>query len=171
MFRIALIPIFLAFFYWLPHGEAWAALVFVIAAFSDALDGKIARKRDLITTLGKFIDPLADKLLVLTALAVLVDRNMLPVMVFLIILWRDIAVDGLRIVAASKGKVIAASQWGKWKTACQLVTTTVLLLSRLPWWPQPLYTVVCRALIGLTVLLTVFSAYDYFRKGWMYLKG
>ncbi len=169
--RIALIPVFLLCFFFLPYGEAWSAVIFVAAAISDALDGKIARKRGLITTLGKFIDPLADKLLVLSALAALVAEDMLPVMVLLIILWRDMAVDGLRIVAAAKGEVIAASQWGKWKTTSQLLAITALLLSRLSWWPQPLYMAICQILMILAVLLTIVSGYDYFRKGWRHLQS
>lgn len=168
--RICMIPLFLLVFFLLPQGEAWSALIFAIASASDAVDGKIARKRGLVTTMGKFIDPLADKLLVLTALIALLAHGMIPVVAVAIIIWREISVDGLRILAAEKGEVIAASKWGKLKTTSQMITVLLLLLSKLSVWPQPGYDTLCTIFIWLSVLLTVFSGYDYFRKGWKYLK-
>ncbi len=169
--RIFLIPVFLLAFYCLPYGEAWSAIIFAIAAASDALDGNIARKQGLVTTMGKFIDPLADKLLVLTAMIALQSHAMLPALVVIIILWREISVDGLRILAADKGEVIAASKWGKLKTMGQIFMVIALLLSKLAFWPQPLYTWLCWLLVCFAVLMTIFSGYDYFRKGWKYLKS
>ena len=168
--RICMIPLFLLVFFLLPHGEAWSAVIFAIASASDAVDGNIARKRGLVTTMGKFIDPLADKLLVLTALIALLAHGMIPSLVVAVIIWRVISVDGLRILAAEKGEVIAASKWGKLKTTAQMIMVLLLLLSRLSLWPQPAYSVLCTIFIWLSVILTVFSGYDYFRKGWKYLK-
>ncbi|MEG1662137.1 MAG: CDP-diacylglycerol--glycerol-3-phosphate 3-phosphatidyltransferase, partial [Clostridiales bacterium] len=145
--RIFLIPIFLAGFFCLPHGEAWSAVIFAIAGASDALDGNIARKQGLVTTMGKFIDPLADKLLVLTALIALLSHGMISAVAVAVIIWREISVDGLRILAADKGEVIAASQWGKLKTTSQIVAILALLVSKLSLWPQPLYQILCQILI------------------------
>ncbi|MEG1997906.1 MAG: CDP-diacylglycerol--glycerol-3-phosphate 3-phosphatidyltransferase, partial [Clostridiales bacterium] len=146
------------------------AVIFAIAGASDALDGNIARKQGLVTTMGKFIDPLADKLLVLTALIALLSHGMISAVAVAVIIWREISVDGLRILAADKGEVIAASQWGKLKTTSQIVAILALLVSKLSLWPQPLYQILCQILIWGAVGLTIFSGYDYFRKGWKYLK-
>ena len=125
MLRILLIPVFMVVLYWGFPGATWVALaIFIIASFTDMLDGKIARKYNLVTDFGKFADPLADKLLTTTAfLYMLVDGVCDPV-VLAIILAREFAVSGLRMVAAGApgGKVIAANMWGKVKTALQMLT-------------------------------------------------
>ena len=122
------------------------------------LDGRIARKRNLVTDFGKFIDPVADKLLVLSTLIMLVHLRMLDAWVVIVILCRELSVDGLRMVAVTQGKVIAASPLGKWKTTCQMVLISVMILlnySVYQVWPVTV-------LMGISVALTVISAVDYF---------
>ena len=135
-----------------------AAALFIIGCVTDFLDGRIARKRNLVTDFGKFIDPVADKLLVLTTLIMLIHRQMMPAWIVIVILCRELAVDGLRMVAVTKGKVIAAGPLGKWKTACQMVMISVMLILNLPVYGAWPITV----LAGIVVLLTLGSAVDYF---------
>ena len=135
-----------------------AAALFIIGCLTDFLDGKIARKRNLVTDFGKFIDPVADKLLVLTTLIMLVYLKMMPAWIVIIILCRELAVDGLRMVAVTKGNVIAAGPLGKWKTACQMILISAMLILNLSvyeCWPLAV-------LAGIVVLLTLGSAVDYF---------
>lgn len=135
-----------------------AAVLFIIGCLTDFLDGRIARKRNLVTDFGKFIDPVADKLLVLTTLIMLVYLDMMPAWIVIIILCRELAVDGLRMVAVTKGNVIAAGPLGKWKTACQMILISAMLILNLSVyqsWPLAV-------LAGISVLLTLASAVDYF---------
>ena len=135
-----------------------AAALFIIGCLTDFLDGQIARKRNLVTDFGKFIDPVADKLLVLTTLIMLIYLQKMPAWIVIVILCRELAVDGLRLVAVTKGKVIAAGPLGKWKTACQMVLISAMLLLNLSVyeaWPLTL-------LAAAVVLLTLISAVDYF---------
>ena len=135
-----------------------AAALFIIGCLTDFLDGRIARKRNLVTDFGKFIDPVADKLLVLTTLIMLIRLEMMPAWIVIVILCRELAVDGLRMVAVTKGNVIAAGPLGKWKTACQMVLISVMLILNLSFWSSWPVMV----LTGIMVLLTVVSAVDYF---------
>ncbi len=135
-----------------------AGILFILACITDFLDGKIARKRNLVTDFGKFIDPVADKLLVLTTLVMLVHLKMMPAWVVIIVLCRELSVDGLRMVAVTQGKVIAAGPLGKWKTTCQMVLISIMLVLNLSFsssWPVMVLTVVM-------ILLTIGSAVDYF---------
>ena len=141
-----------------PACRIAAGIVFVIACLTDFLDGKIARKYNLVTDFGKFIDPVADKLLVLTTMIMLVHLRMMDAWIVIVILCRELAVDGLRMVAVGQGKVIAAGPLGKWKTACQMVLITVMLILNLSVWESWPVT----ALMILAVLLTIGSAVDYF---------
>ncbi len=166
--RIAMIPIFAVLALVPTVPGFWAALVFAIASFTDVLDGHIARSRGLITNFGKFADPLADKMLVASALVVLLALGRLPAWALIIILCRDFAVDGLRFIAADKGVVIAASVWGKRKTASQMVMVIALLLQGQ--FNAVAYDVFCAVMIGLAVVLTVYSGVDYLWKGRQYLK-
>ena len=169
--RILMIPLFVVLaLVPLPYGEVWAALVFTIAAISDAVDGKIARGRGLITNFGKFIDPLADKMLVGAAMICLVSMGQLPAWIFVIILCREFAVDGLRLLAVEKGVVIAASNWGKLKTLFQMSMVVILLLQPLAFWPQPFYNILSWIAIIGALLLTIISGYDYLSKGWKFIK-
>lgn len=141
-----------------PACRIAAGILFIIACLTDFLDGRIARKHNLVTDFGKFIDPVADKLLVLTTLIMLIHREMMPAWVVIIVLCRELSVDGLRMVAVTQGKIIAAGPLGKWKTTCQMVLISLMLILDLSFqtsWP-------IMALTGIMVLLTVGSAVDYF---------
>jgi len=154
--RIFLVPVFmLILLAKIPYGDYWAALVFAVAALTDGLDGYIARKSKQITNLGRFMDPLADKLLVTAALISLVEMGRLSSWMAIIIVSREFAVTGLRIIAASKGVVIAASNLGKYKTVSQIVAI-IAALSSFPYFP---------VFIWIAVILTIISGVDYFYKG------
>ena len=122
MIRIFLVPVFLVFITVkdIPYGSIIATVIFIIASLTDQLDGYIARSRNQITNFGKFMDPLADKLLVTAALVSLVELKLVPGWAVVVILAREFAVSGLRTLAASDGIVIAASWWGKNKTVTQM---------------------------------------------------
>ena len=130
MLRIFLVPIFLIFIAMkgITYGTIIATLVFIIASLTDQLDGYIARSRNQVTTFGKFMDPLADKLLVTSALISLVELGLIPSYAAIIIIAREFAVSGLRTIAASEGKIIAASWWGKIKTVIQIISILLLLI-------------------------------------------
>lgn len=129
--RILLIPFFLIFITLenVPYGKFIAIVIFILASITDKLDGYIARSRNQITRFGKFMDPLADKLLVTAALISLVEYHIIPTWVAMIIIAREFAVTGLRAVAASDGIVIAASPWGKVKTVTQIVAIILALVN------------------------------------------
>lgn len=179
--RIFLIPIFIILlsidFNWgewgigesvLPVSHFVAALLFIVAAATDWVDGHYARKYDLVTNFGKFLDPLADKLLVSAALILLVELGFAPAWVVIIIISREFAVTGLRLVASGEGIVLAASNMGKLKTATQMTAIAVLLLHNFPF----SYIGVPIGIIMLYVALffTVLSGYDYFAKNWHVMK-
>ena len=141
-----------------PACRITAAVLFIAGCLTDFLDGRIARKRNLVTDFGKFIDPVADKLLVLTTMIMLIHLEKMPAWIVIVILCRELAVDGLRMVAVTKGQVIAAGPIGKWKTACQMVLISAVLILNLgvfEAWPLALLT-------GIVLLLTLVSAVDYF---------
>ena len=138
-----------------PNGDALAAGVFALAAFSDGLDGYIARRRRDVTTFGKLMDPLADKLLIVAALVSLVSLGRLDAWVAMVIIARELAVTGLRAVAVEQGVVIAASWLGKLKTALQVAAVFALII----WNPSPLAVDV---LVYVAVAVTVISGADYF---------
>lgn len=125
-----MVPVFLVFLLVsaIPYNYFWALLIFIAASLTDMIDGKIARKHNLITDFGKFADPIADKLLVCAALICMIPLKCIPAVAVFIIVGRDTAVDGLRSVAASSGKVIAANIFGKIKTALQMIAVAVSLL-------------------------------------------
>jgi len=130
--RIILAPVFLLFLVWdsLPHNFLIACIIFAIASLTDMLDGNIARKYNLITDFGKFLDPLADKMLVTAALIGLLSLDICNVWVVMIIITREFLVTSLRLVAAGGGKVISASVWGKIKTISQIVAIIYVLVAR-----------------------------------------
>ena len=128
--RIILVPVFVAVMLTNCFGDnsRWVALaIFIIASLTDLLDGKIARKYNLVTNFGKFMDPLADKMLVCSALICLVDLGRIPSWMVIVIVARDFVISGFRLVAAESGKVIAANYWGKFKTASQMVMICLLI--------------------------------------------
>ena len=129
MLRILLIPVFMVVLYWDFPGATWVAVaIFIIASFTDLLDGKIARKYNLVTDFGKFADPLADKMLVTAALLWFVEIGQMPAWALLIVLVREFAVSGLRMIASDKGRVIAAGWSGKVKTASTMVCIVLMFL-------------------------------------------
>lgn len=180
LLRILLVPVFLVFIYVpMPFQYTLALLVFAAASITDALDGNIARKHNLVTTFGKFADPLADKVLVLAALAAFADVDEIPVngIVVIIVATREFLVSGLRLVTAEKGVVVAAGIWGKLKTAFTMVAIVVILLTQVlavdfdllsvdaEFW---LY-VVNSVLVWISVLLTVISGGVYLKGYWKYI--
>ncbi len=138
------------------YSDIFAGLLFIVAALTDTADGYIARKQGLITNLGKFIDPLSDKILVIAALLALVELQRLPGWMVMIIVARDFVVSGVRMVAAVEGRVIAASWMGKAKTVAQIIAI-VMMIFRVPY-----------ALLAMWVclILTVLSGADYVAGGW-----
>ena len=160
--RVILIPFFVVFMLFDITGAAdkWIALViFCVASLTDMLDGKIARKYNLVTNFGKFMDPLADKLLVCTALICLTSMNRLNVIVVLVIIAREFIISGFRLVASDNGIVIAASYWGKFKTVSQMALIIVLIMDLGGVW-----NVVGTVLTWVALLLTVVSLFYFFAK-------
>ena len=140
--------------------DKWIALViFCVASLTDMLDGKIARKYNLVTNFGKFMDPLADKLLVCTALICLTSMDRLNVIVVLVIIAREFIISGFRLVASDNGIVIAASYWGKFKTVSQMALIIVLIMDLGGVW-----NVVGTVLTWVALILTVVSLIDYIAK-------
>lgn len=142
--------------------EIIAVLVFIIAASTDGLDGYIARKRKLVTNLGKLLDPLADKLLITAALISLVEMQRLGAWIAIIIIGREFAVTGLRLIAVEKGHVIAASKLAKWKTTVQIVALVALMLNNFPF--TFVHIPFAQIAIWAAVVITIWSGVDYFVK-------
>lgn len=183
LLRILLVPVYLLCMYLqaIPCRYALALLVFILASVTDALDGHIARKHNLITTFGKFADPLADKVLVLAALAALSDVGNSPVngIVVTIVATREFMVSGLRLVTAEKGIVVAAGIWGKLKTAFTMVTIIAIQLWLMLQVDFGLVNlsegvtfavyVVLWGLVWISVLLTVISGIVYLKGYWKHI--
>ena len=161
LLRIVCVPILVILLSLSSSWSVWAAAaVFALAAATDFLDGHLARKNNWITIFGKFIDPVADKLLVLSALVMLTSLNLLPAWTVILILARELCVDGLRLVAISEGRVIAAGPLGKIKTASQMLMILMLLLLR-----RPLFSFPVGLAAGIWVcFITLWSGIDYFRQ-------
>lgn len=159
LLRILLVPVFVFLLLCPILGDKWVVLaIFCVACLTDFLDGKIARKYNLITDFGKFMDPLADKLLVCSALICLIDLGKLPSWFVVIVIAREFVVSGLRLIAVDNGIVIAASWWGKFKTAFQM-TLIILLLVDLD-----ALKVVTTIVFWATLALTLISMLDYLWK-------
>ena len=141
-----------------------AAAIFIIASLTDMLDGKIARKYNLVTNFGKFMDPLADKLLVCSALICLVELKELPAWMVIVIISREFIISGFRLVASDNGVVIAASYWGKFKTPFQMIAVVLLILG------IPSLSMVTTAVVWIALVLTVISLVDYITKNVNVLK-
>lgn len=183
IFRIILVPVMVVIpFFYIP-GELWEVpismwiinLIFIIASITDKLDGTIARSRNQVTTFGKFLDPIADKILVLAAMMLLVEMNKLPAWIPIIILFREFIVSGYRLVAVENGgNVVAASIWGKLKTVTQMIAIILAFvdtsyygaiftgaLTGYSYWINFAVTV----MMTICVIATIFSGYDYIRNG------
>lgn len=160
--RVIMIPFFVFFLLW-QNGEnrtfrMIALALFIIASLTDLLDGKIARKYNLVTNFGKFMDPLADKLLVCSALICLIELNALPAWMVIIIISREFIISGFRLIASDNGVVIAASYWGKFKTTFQMVSVVLLILD------IPVLAFVTTICVWIALVLTIVSLVDYIYK-------
>ncbi len=176
--RIILVPFFLIFITIrdLPYGKLIAIAIFVIASITDKLDGYIARVRNQVTRFGKFMDPLADKLLVTAALISLVEYHIIPSWAAMIIIAREFAVTGLRTVAAAEGIVIAASPWGKAKTVTQIVAIILALINlnynhvslgiikKFITYPHKFLNITTDVAMAAAIAITIISGLDYFLK-------
>ncbi len=158
--RVCMVPLFMvALMLNTEVSRVVATVIFALASFTDMLDGKIARKHNLITNFGKLMDPLADKILTAAAMVCLVELGDLAAWIVVIILFREYAITGLRSVAASENIVVAANIWGKVKTVCQMIALMLLML-------KPQIVALCGVNLGLilmyvALLLTVYSGVDY----------
>ena len=164
-----LIPFFVFFMlapYFPDNGKYIAVAIFIIASLTDMLDGKIARKYNLVTNFGKFMDPLADKLLVCSAMICLVATGQLASWIVIIIISREFIISGFRLIAADNGIVIAASYWGKFKTVFQMLMIIVLILDIQNVGSQVLGVI----LTYVALILTVVSLIDYIAKNKQVLK-
>lgn len=161
--RVAFIPVYMVFMY-LSGGQSglwmWLALaVFILASLTDYIDGQIARKWNQVSDFGKFLDPLADKLLTIAAMTIFCQWGAMPAWALMIVLTREFAVTGLRLVAVGKGKVIAAGWSGKVKTASTMIGLCA-------WMAFPSVTLLGNIVVGVIVVTTVYSGVEYFIQNW-----
>ena len=188
IFRIILVPIMLVVGIINPEGSLlgvsitfWImGAIFVIASITDKLDGYIARSRNQITTFGKFLDPIADKILVLTAMMIFVEYNRMPAWIPVIVMFREFLVSGFRLVAVSKGEVIAASNWGKLKTVTQMVALILcfadnygfgyFIKNTIDNTGSLVLNIIITVLLIIAVIATIISGWDYISNGKNMLK-
>ena len=157
--RMILIPFFVFFMlapYFEGYGNYIAVAIFIIASLTDMLDGKIARKYNLVTDFGKFMDPLADKLLVCSAMICMIDLKRLSAWFVIIIIAREFIISGFRLIAAENGIVIAANYWGKFKTASQMIMIILLILHF-----DGIFVILEQIFIWLSLALTIISLITY----------
>lgn len=174
MLRIILIPVFVALFVIeFPHHMIWALAVFAIASITDQLDGHLARKNNQVTSFGKLADPLADKLLTISALICFVEEGLwyVPGWAVIIIIARELIVTGIRMIALTDNTVIAASMWGKAKTVSQLITIIVIMVDMIMQSiGQDIFTIgnvsIVLILVVIMTALTLISGVDYVKKNW-----
>ncbi len=169
LFRVILIPFFVAALLIWPDSlsaRAVAEAIFIIASLTDLLDGKIARKYNLVTNFGKFMDPLADKLLVCSAMICLISTGQLAAWIVIIIIAREFIISGFRLIASDNGVVIAASYWGKFKTTFQMLMVIVLIMN----FDNQYWQLLSLALIYISLVLTIISLLDYIIKNRAVLK-
>ena len=163
IFRVFLVPLFMIVLYSNTQYSTYiAAIIFIFASLTDTLDGYIARSRNLVTNLGKFIDPLADKLLVSSALILLAEAGTIPGWVVIVIIAREFTITGFRIIAASEGVNIAASSLGKFKTITQLIAIILLLFNNMFF--EKFSIPMDQIFLYLSLIFTVLSGYDYIYK-------
>lgn len=183
IFRMILVPVMVVFAYLPIGGDVYTVpvamlimdLIFIIASITDKLDGYIARSRNQVTTFGKFLDPLADKILVLTAMILLVERGLLPAWIPVIVLAREFIVSGFRLVAVEKGGVvIAASVWGKLKTVTQMIALILAFVDVGGFFNfisgnlsgvHFVINIITSVMMSISVVATIFSGWDYVWKG------
>ena len=167
--RVCMVPVFVVFMLWDGLGSAAkyvAAAIFILASMTDWLDGYLARKNNLVTDFGKFMDPIADKLLVCSAMICLVEKGALPAWIVIIIIGREFIISGFRLVASDKGVVIAASYWGKFKTVSQMLMVILLILDL-----GGVFNMIAQVLVWVALVLTVVSLVDYMVKNRSVLAG
>ena len=160
--------------YKIPVGYLIIDILFIIASITDKIDGTLARRNNQVTTFGKFLDPIADKILVISALIILVERQTLPAWIPIIIIFREFAVSGYRMIAVEKGKVIAANKWGKLKTVTQMIAIILALIdtnqfgaifvTRLVGFKFAL-NLLSTLMMIICVIATIFSGYEYLKNG------
>jgi CDP-diacylglycerol--glycerol-3-phosphate 3-phosphatidyltransferase len=162
VFRVIMIPVFLVLMLWpnIPNGQIFAAVVFAVASCSDFIDGYLARKYNLVTNFGKFMDPLADKLLVCSALICFVETGLVPAWIVIVIVAREFIISGFRLVASDNGLVLAASYWGKFKTATQMIMCVLFIVNL----DHPVINVIEQIFLWVSFALTVISLLDYLIK-------
>lgn len=187
LFRIILVPIMVIIPYLNIQGEiagipiTWIIIdaIFIIASITDKLDGTLARKNNQVTTFGKFLDPIADKILVLAAMIMLVENGKLPAWIPVIVLFREFAVSGYRLIASQQGgQVIAASMWGKLKTVTQMIAIILIFMDKFSYFdfarstvrvemsvPFLVINVLASVILTISVVATLFSGYDYLKDG------
>ena len=183
VFRIILVPLMVIVtylnlqgdFFGLPYTYFWMELIFIVASITDKMDGYIARSRNQVTTFGKFLDPLADKILVLTAMVLLVELRKIPAWIPVIVLAREFIVSGYRLIAVEKGgKVIAASIWGKLKTVTQMIAIILVIFDSNSFAECFRGTLIgadfglnliATVLLLISVVATIFSGIDYLKNG------
>lgn len=183
IFRILLVPIMVIIPFFNIQGEflnipitMWIInLIFIVASITDKLDGYIARSRNQVTTFGKFLDPIADKILVLSAMLILVEANKLPAWIPIIVLFREFIVSGYRLIAVEKGgKVIAASIWGKLKTATQMIAIILAFIDTSYYGAfinagltgfKFYINILMTGMMTISIIATIFSGYDYIKNG------
>lgn len=159
--RVILVPFFVAFLLLSKSSESlkWIALVlFIAASLTDLLDGKIARKYNLVTTFGKFMDPLADKVLTISGMICLIELGRIPSWIVVIIVAREFIISGFRLIATEHGIVIAANYWGKWKTTFQMIMIILMIVN------LPALSLVTNIVMWIALALTIISLITYIQQ-------
>ncbi len=162
LLRVVMIPVFMAFYMYIPWPNFFATVIFVLAFLTDMLDGYLARKNNQVSNFGKIMDPLADKVLVAAAMILLTASGVINPWVTVLVLAREFAVSGIRIAAAAEGNVVAASKWGKLKTIWQFIAITLALIINCGNWFVDI-------LMWANLALTVLSGADYIIKNKKYI--
>ena len=175
---ISLIPFFRTVFIFetVTLEDLIVLIIFALASLTDMLDGKIARKYNLVTNFGKFMDPLADKMLVISALICLVGMGRIWTWIVILIVAREFIISGFRLIAVEKGKVIAASMWGKFKTTFQMIMVIMMIIDVDYAWSNidvfgQIYSILTWIVTIVAVALTIISLYDYLVKNWSVMDG
>lgn len=166
LFRVILIPFFIAalLIKAIPYNDFVALGIFIVASLTDMLDGKIARKYNLVTNFGKFMDPLADKLLVCSALICLIELDRISSWMVIIIIAREFIISGFRLIASDNGVVIAASYWGKFKTVFQMIAVCLMIAN------IEALSIITLIVLWIAIILTIVSLIDYIVKNKNVLK-
>ncbi|MEE0859580.1 MAG: CDP-diacylglycerol--glycerol-3-phosphate 3-phosphatidyltransferase [Acutalibacteraceae bacterium] len=171
LFRIILVPFFVMFLLidGIPFSGLWALIVFILASITDFLDGYLARKNNMVTDFGKFADPLADKILVMSAFCCFIEMGLIGAVPVIIVLFREFAVTSVRLISATKGKVVAANMWGKAKTVSQIIAiiTTLTLQAVLQFTGNGdlsfIFNIITNVVVWISVALTIISGVVYLK--------